>query len=168
MKRPIPALLSGLTISLSLCFVGSSFNTVHAQTTPPKITTKLSLTSANVRRGGSVRASLLLDIPPGYHVNAHEPVSRFALPTKIEVEVPNGMSIGPISYPKAIIRMFTFSEDRLGVYENRTVIRFNILVPLNQQTGRSEIKVRLSYQSCSDEVCFPPLKREISVSLNVS
>jgi DsbC/DsbD-like thiol-disulfide interchange protein len=167
MKRPTPALLSGLSIFLSLCFIWASLGTVLAQTTPPKITTKLSLTTANVQRGRSVRASLVLDIPRGYHVTAHDPVSRFALPTKIEVEAPSGFRIGSISYPRAIIRRFTFSEDRLGVYENRTVIRFNIMIPPNQQTGKSEIKARLSYQSCSNEVCFPPVKSEISVSLNV-
>jgi hypothetical protein len=47
------------------------------------------------------------------------------------------------------------------------VIRFNIVVPPNQPTGKTEIKTRLSYQSCSDEVCFPPIKREINVSFSV-
>ena len=168
MKRQILSLLSSLTVSLFLCLAWASLSTAHAQTTTPKISTKLSLNTANVQRGRSVRASLVLDIPPGYHVNAHDPVSRFALPTKIEVEAPSGIRIGPIFYPRGSVRRFTFSDDRLGVYENRTVIRFNIMIPPNQETGKSEIKARLSYQSCSDEVCFPPVKREISVSLNVS
>jgi DsbC/DsbD-like thiol-disulfide interchange protein len=168
MKPQILSFLSSLPIFLTLCFAWPSLGTVHPQTTAPMITTKLSLTTRQVQRGRSVRATLVIDVPRGYHVNAHEPVSRFALPTKIEVEAPSGMRIGPISYPRAIVRRFTFSEDRLGVYENRAVIRFNIMIPPNQQTGKSEIKARLSYQSCSDEVCFPPVKREISVSLNVS
>lgn len=168
MKRQILSLLSSLTISLCFCLAwAASLSTVHAQTTPPKITTKLSVTNASVQRGRSVNAMLVIDIPRGYHVNAHEPVSRFALPTKIEVEVPRGMKIGPIYYPRAIVRRFTFSGDRLGVYENRTVLRFNIMIPRNQQSGKSEIKARLSYQSCSDDVCFPPVKSDLSVSLNV-
>jgi len=167
MKRQIFSPLSRLTISLCVCLAWASLNTAQAQTTPPKITTKLSLTTANVQKGRSVSASLVLDIPRGYHVNAHDPVSRFALPTKIEVDAPSGIKIGSISYPRAILRRFTFSEDRLGVYESRTVIRFNIKIPANQQTGQSEIKAHLSYQSCSDEVCFPPVKTEISAPLNV-
>ena len=167
MKRQTLSLICSLTISLFLCLAWASLNTVHAQTTPPKITMKLSLTTANVQRGRSVSVSLVLDIPRGYHVNAHDPVSRFALPTKIEVDAPSGIKIGSIFYPRATVRRFTFSKDRLGVYENRAVIRFNIVIPSNLQTGKSEIKARLSYQSCSDEVCFPPQKSEISVSLNV-
>ena len=167
MKRRILSFFSGLAILLCPFAAWTSVITVHAQTTPPKITARLSLTNSSIRRGRSVRASLVLDIPRGYHVNAHNPVSRFALPTKIEVQAPSGMRIGSISYPRATVRRFTFSEDRLGVYENRAVIKFRITVPPNQPTGNGEIKARLSYQSCSDEVCFPPMKREISVSLIV-
>ena len=167
MKHRILSLLSGLTISLSVYAAWASPTIVNAQTTPPKITTRLLLANSSVHRGRWVQASLVLDIPPGYHVNAHDPVSRFALPTKIEVEAPSGVKIGPVFYPRAIVRRFTFSEDRLGVYESRAVIRFSIIVPSNQPPGKSEIKTRLSYQSCSDEVCFPPMKREISVSFTV-
>jgi DsbC/DsbD-like thiol-disulfide interchange protein len=167
MKRQILSHISRLTVSLCLFLAWASFITIHAQTTPPKITTKLSLTTANIERGRSVSATLVLDIPRGYHVNAHDPLSRFALPTKIEVEAPSRIRISSISYPRAIVRRFTFSEDRLRVYENRVIIKFNIVIPPNQQTGKSEIKTRLSYQSCSDEVCFPPQKSENSVLLNV-
>ncbi len=158
MKHRILSLLSCLTIFLSIYAAWASLTIVHAQTTPPKITTRLTLTTSNVHRGHWVQASLVLDIPPGYHVNAHDPVSRFALPTKIEVEAPSGVKIGPVSYPRAIVRRFTFSEDRLGVYESRAVIRFSIMVPSNQPAGKTEIKTRLSY---------PPMKREISVSFTV-
>ncbi len=167
MKHRILSLLSGLTISVGLSTAWVSLPIVRAQTTPPKIATRLLLASPNVQRGRRIYASIVLDIPRGYHVNAHHPVSKFALPTEIEIEAPSGMKVGPVFYPRAIVRRFAFSEDRLGVYENRSVIRFSITVPTNQPKGKTEIKARLSYQSCSDEVCFPPVKRETSVSLTV-
>src|SRR5713101_487413 len=156
-----------ISVTLLLAFSIAPGAVARAQTTPPKINVKLVLAGQRVQRGRAVSASLILEIPSGYHVNAHDPVSRFALPTKIEVEAPSGVKIGPVSYPRAIVRRFTFSEDRLGVYESRAVIRFSIMVPSNQPAGKTEIKTRLSYQSCSDEVCFPPMKREISVSFTV-
>jgi len=140
----------------------------RAQTTPPKINVKLVLAGQRVQRGRAVSASLILEIPSGYHVNAHDPVSRFALPTKVEVEVPGGIKLGTITYPKATVRKFSFSGDRLGVYENRAVIRIIIKVPPNQPRGNAEIKARLNYQSCSDEVCFPPMKREVTASFTIS
>jgi DsbC/DsbD-like thiol-disulfide interchange protein len=167
-KNRILFLFISVAALMSLSTVPDSFTVVHAQTTPPEITTQLSLTTSKVRRGRTVRGSLVLDIPSGYHVNAHNPISRFALPTKIEVEGPAGMKIGSVVYPKAIVRRFSFSKDRLGVYEGRAVIRFTITIPLNQTIGQGEVKARLSYQSCSDEVCFPPVTREIAVALSVT
>src|ERR671919_583197 len=156
------ALLLGSSIAVGGAAVA------RAQTTPPKIGTKLVLAAPRVPRGRAARASLILEIPSGYHVNAHDPVSRFALATKIDVEAPSGIKVGAITYPKAIVRKFSFSGDRLGVYENRAVIRFSIIVPPNQPKGNAEIKAQINYQSCSNEVCFPPMKREVTVSFTVS
>lgn len=152
---------------LSLAFAVGIFSTARSQTTPPKINTRLVLPQ-KVLRGRAVNASLIIDIPSGYHVNAHDPLSRFALPTKIDVEPPRGIKVGSITYPKAIVRKFSFSGDRLGVYENRAVIRFSLIVPPSQPPRNAEIKAWLNYQSCSNEVCFPPAKREVTLSFVVS
>ena len=157
-----------ISLTLLLAFSIAPSGAARAQTTPPKINVKLVLAGQRVQRGRAVWASLIVEIPSGYHVNAHDPVSRFALPTKVDVEVPDGIKVGTITYPKAIVRKFSFSGDRLGVYENRAVIRFIIMVPPNQPRGNAEIKARLNYQSCSNEVCFPPMKREVTASLAIS
>jgi DsbC/DsbD-like thiol-disulfide interchange protein len=159
-----------LVITLMLLGVSitrSGYSTARAQTTPPKIGMKWALASSKVQRGRAVGGSLILDIPSGYHVNAHDPLSRFALPTKIAIEAPSGIKLGRIAYPKPIVRKFGFSDDRLGVYEKRTVIRFSIIVPPDQPKLNTEIKARVLYQSCSDEVCFPPVKQEVTLSFVV-
>ena len=162
----------GTFVLVSLMLLGISIaggtGTASAQTTPPKIETTLALVTNKVQRGRAVSGSLILEIPAGYHVNAHKPLSRFALPTKIEVEAPDRIKVGPITYPKGIVRKFSFSDDRLVVYENRAVIRFSIIVPANQPKRNAEIKALLNYQSCSNEVCFPPAKREVTLSFTVS
>ena len=168
MKNRILFLLIGVATLMSFSTVPEGLTVVRAQTTPPKIATRLSLASSKVQRGRTVRGTFVLDIPSGYHVNAHNPISRFALATKIEVEAPHGIKVGSVVYPRAIVRRFSFSEERLGVYERRAVISFTIIVPLTQATGKGEIRARLSYQSCSNEVCFPPETREVVVALTVT
>src|SRR5216683_2355568 len=108
-----------ISVTLLLAFSIAPGGAARAQTTPPKINVKLVLAGQRVQRGRAVSASLIVEIPSGYHVNAHDPVSRFALPTKVEVEVPGGIKVGTITYPKATVRKFSFSGDRLGVNENR-------------------------------------------------
>jgi DsbC/DsbD-like thiol-disulfide interchange protein len=140
----------------------------HGQTTPPKIGARLVLAQDKVQAGRLISAALIIDIPPGYHLNAHEPISRFALPTKIEVQVPDGYKIGPISYPRAVVRKFSFTDERLGVYEKQAVIRFSLRIPSNEQQRTTTVKAILSYQSCSNEVCFPPKKQEAMVVFKVT
>jgi len=167
MKNRFATRTIGMAAFIICSIAPGSFTIVRGQTTAPNIAPQLSLTTQEVQRGRVVRASIVLTIPAGYHVNAHNPVSRFALPTKIDVEAPSGIRIGAITYPKAIVRRFNFSGDRLGVYEHSAVIRFSLIVPREQATGVGQLKVRLSYQSCSDEVCFPPSRREITIPITI-
>ena len=141
---------------------------VLAQTTPPKVEMKLVLANQKVQAGRLITAALMVDIPTGYHMNAHEPISSFALPTQIEVKLPEGYKLGTISYPRAVVRKFTFSEDRLGVYERHTVIKFSFRIPSTVPRGTTTLRAILNYQSCSDEVCFPPKKQEASVGLEIT
>jgi len=55
----------------------------------------------------------------------------------------------------------------VSVYEGRATMRFNVTVPANFSMGSTELKAHLRYQSCNDEVCFPPQSRDVSLWLNV-
>lgn len=120
-----------------------------------------------VQQGRTVSAAVVMDIPDGHHVNSNRPLSKFAIPTALKIEAPGGFRIGPVSYPRAQVRKFSFSDDKLAVYEGRAVLRFNVTVPANYQTGVAQLRVRLKYQSCTDEVCFPPVTREVDLPVTV-
>ncbi len=108
-----------------------------------------------------------MDIPSGYHVNSSKPLEKFLIPTQIKVEAPKDLRVGPVGYPRAVLRKFKFSKNRVSVYEGRATMRFSITVPRDASAGSKEIKVRVRYQSCNDEVCFPPQNKDISLWLTV-
>ena len=153
-----------LVVALLVC----NQSPIDAQTTPPKLSTRLVVAKERVQAGRLISASLIVDIPSGYHLNAREPISRFALPTKVEVQVPDGYKIGPILYPRAIVRKFSFTDERLGVYEKQAVIKFSLRIPSNERQRTTTVKAILSYQSCSNEVCFPPKEQEATVVFKVT
>ncbi|MBA3321591.1 MAG: hypothetical protein H0T45_09155 [Pyrinomonadaceae bacterium] len=119
-----------------------------------------------VRQGRTVQAAIVLDIPAGYHVNAHRPFDKFSIPTVVQLDA-SGVRLSPVSYPRPTVRRLSFSNEPLALYEGRTVLRFNVTVPANHQTGILELKARVSYQRCNDEVCFPPAKRDLTIPLMV-
>ena len=126
-----------------------------------------SIAPEKVKKGRTVRATVLMDIPAGLHVQSNKPLDKFLVPTKLDVETPSGMNVGPISYPRALMRKLKFSKGNVAVYEGKAMIRFNVTVPANYSGGSGEIKGKLRFQACNDESCFPPITREAKMWLNV-
>src|SRR6185503_5487416 len=120
-----------------------------------------------VKKGRVVRATVVMDIPSGLHVQSSKPLDKFLVATKLDVETPSGMKVGPISYPRALMRKLKFSKGMVAVYEGKSMLRFNITVPANYSGGSGEIKGKLRFQACNDESCFPPVTREVKMWLNV-
>lgn len=119
------------------------------------------------QRGRTILAAVVLDIPAGYHVNSSRPLSKFAIPTTLRVESQDGIKIGIISYPRATVRHFSFSKDQLAVYEGKAVMRFSITIPANHEIGITELRAHVKFQSCNDEMCFPPQTRELTLPIAV-
>lgn len=126
-----------------------------------------SIAPDRVKKGRVARASVVMDIPAGLHVQSNKPLDKFLIATKLDVEAPSGMKVGPISYPRALMRKLKFSKAAVAVYEGRSVIRFNVTVPANYSGGSGEIKGKLRFQACNDDACFPPVTREVKMWLNV-
>ena len=120
-----------------------------------------------IKKGRVVRASVVMDIPSGLHVQSSKPLDKFLVATKLDVETPSGMKVGPVSYPRPVMRKLKFSKAMVAVYEGRAMLRFDVTVPANYSGGSGEIKGKLRFQACNDESCFPPLTREVKMWLNV-
>ena len=122
------------------------------------------------QQGSSFQAAVVMDIPGGLHVNANKPLGKYAVPTVIRVDAPRGFRVTPVTYPRGSARTFSFGgadASRLAVYEGRTIFRFNVNVPANQPFGVETVRVSVRFQSCSDEVCFPPATRDLPLSIAV-
>lgn len=126
-----------------------------------------SIAPDKVKKGRTVKASVVMEIPNGLHVQSNKPLDKFLIATKLDVETPKGMTVGPVSYPRALMRNLKFSKSKVAVYEGRAIIRFPVTVPANYSGGSGEIKGKLRFQACNDDSCFPPVTREVKMWLNV-
>ena len=126
-----------------------------------------SIAPDKIKKGRVARATVTMDIPSGLHVQSSKPLDKFLVPTKLDVETPQGMKTGPISYPRALMKKLKFSKSVVAVYEGKAVIRFNVTVPANFYGDGGEIKGKLRFQACNDDSCFPPVTREVKMRLYV-
>lgn len=149
--------------------VSSSVKAINAVAAAPQPTLRINgFFSANkAQRGRTVQAAVVVEIPAGYHVNSNRPLSKFAIPTQLKVDAPRGIRVSAVSYPRAVTRRFSFSPDQLAVYEGRAVLRFSVTVPANFAEGVVQLRANLKYQSCTDEVCFPPATRTVNMPITV-
>lgn len=142
------------------------YSTPHPQSSND-VKVSISLAPDKTQKGRTIKAHVMMEIPDGLHVQSNKPLDKFLIATKLDVETPSGMRVGPISYPRALMRNLKFSKGKVAVYEGRAAIRFNVTVPAAYSGGSGEIKGKLRFQACNDDACFPPVTREVKMWLNV-
>jgi DsbC/DsbD-like thiol-disulfide interchange protein len=145
-------------LSLGLVFLAGNSVETNAQTINGSIGT--------VKRGGAVKGTIVMNIPNGLHVNSSRPNTEYAIPTSVNLSAP-GVKVGTVMYPRGANRKFEFSDDTLNVYENRAVFNFNVAVPANYKGNTVKIRAVVRYQACTDQVCYPPKNKEITLTARV-
>lgn len=185
-RDPIIRLALAL-LTLTAALAPTTFTNAHATTpalvaaladaTPPEPEPQSSNIGVNgffsvdpAQQGSTFQAAVVMDIPTGLHVNSNRPLGKYAVPTVVKVDAPRGFRVTPVAYPRGSVRTFRFGgadADRLAVYEGRTIFRFNVSVPANQGPGVETVRVSVRFQSCNDEVCFPPATRELALRIAI-
>lgn len=120
-----------------------------------------------VKRGGSTRGTVVMSIPGGLHVNSYRPNSEYAIPTRVTVSGGAGLKLGAVTYPRGTNRKFEFSENTINVYEGRVSFNFNVTVPANYKGSTISVRAVVRYQACTDEVCYPPKSKTVTLTARV-
>src|SRR4051794_31677991 len=74
-----------------------------------------SIAGGAITRGKASKATVVLAIPGGLHVNSHRPSGEYAIATTVRA-TGKGVTIGRVSYPGGHNRKFAFSENSINVY----------------------------------------------------
>ena len=120
----------------------------------------------SVARGTSARGSIVLSIPGGLHVNSSRPASEYAIPTTVRLSGTGVRVTGP-TYPRGVNRKFQFSENLINVYEGTVRFPFTVNVPRGFKGDTVRVRAVVRYQACTDEVCYPPRSKEVTLTARV-
>jgi DsbC/DsbD-like thiol-disulfide interchange protein len=125
-----------------------------------------SIANGSVARGSSARGSIVLSIPGGLHVNSSRPASEYAIPTSVRLSGTGARVSGP-TYPRGVNRKFQFSENLINVYEGTVRFPFTVTVPRGFKGDTVRVRAVVRYQACTDEVCYPPRSKEVTLTARV-
>ncbi len=125
-----------------------------------------SIEKGSVKRGVMAKGSIILSIPNELHINSNKPTSDYMIPTVLKLSS-NQVKSTKINYPKGKNLKFDFSDEPINVYEGQTIIKFSFNVPKILKSKRIKIRALVSYQACTNEVCYPPQKKAIILAAMV-
>jgi Disulphide bond corrector protein DsbC len=121
-----------------------------------------------VARGMTFQMAVVMKIRQGFHVNARKVTQDYLIPTDLRAEAPAGFKLGAIAYPDGALKTFSFSKDKqLNVYTDSVVIRVPVTVLAGAPLGAQHFPMKLHYQACSDEICLPPVSKDVDATINV-
>ena len=154
-KKHYRIILFALIFGVSGCFAAVNGQTVTG-----------SIAGGAITRGGTSRATVYLSMPAGLHVNSNRPNSEYAIPTTVRASS-RGVRVGPVNYPRGHNRKFDFSQDRINVYDGRVAFGFNVTVPPTFKGNTVRVNVAVKYQACTNEVCYQPRTKNITLTARV-
>lgn len=126
-----------------------------------------SIAGGTAARGKKARATVVLSIPSGLHTNSSRPGGEYAIATSVKATSQSGVKIGSVSYPRGTNRKFEFAEKPLNVYEGRVPFGFDVTVPSTFKGNSVKVNVTVRYQACTNEVCYPPKSKAITLTAKV-
>ena len=103
----------------------------------------------NARDGFSID----LDIRPGWHINAHQPLDEDLIPTELFPDR-STLTLDEIDYPAAEQVKLRLSAQPLALYQGQ--VHIGGRMGTDTAPGAKPAPLRLRLQACSDRVCLAP------------
>ncbi len=119
------------------------------------------------KRGDPVQAKIPVVVQPGYHVNSNTPSDEYLIPLRLTWKAQGALEGGQISYPRASMEKYEFSEKPLSVYTGNFELTASFKIAANAPAGPGAAIGQLRYQACNNRACFPPKTVEVTVPYQV-
>jgi thiol:disulfide interchange protein len=153
--------------SVALALIAASAGTAHAQLGPPKADITSVVETDAVQTGSSVRVALRVRLPEGYHVQSNKPRDPSLIPTVLSVDVPDGVAAKEVVYPPSTDLNQVGQTQSLAVFEKDFAIGVQLTVASNAPAGNVVVPVRLRYQACDANLCYPPKTADAQWAIRV-
>lgn len=106
-------------------------------------------------------------IPAGGHIESDQPAEKFLIPTKLTLDPIEHISFGPIQYPKATEKRFSWTETVLKVFSGTIQVKVPLIVSRNVPAITVTISGTLNYQGCTASSCLPPSSQKFSIEAKI-
>jgi len=138
-----------------------------AQRVTSESVVKVGAQPVQIVAGGSGKTAVRITIQTGYHVNANPPTFPYLKATTLVVPPAEGVSLGTVTYPKALQKKFAFAEKELAVYEGEAEVMALLKVDKAAPKGERSVPAELRIQACDEQVCYAPGTIAFAIPVNI-
>lgn len=165
-RTAIPALMAMLLMLGSGAIVGISD---QKPLEPIKWSIKAALPDKSLKPGEQFTVQLTAKIDNGWHLYSIEQPEGG--PTAMRIYMPSEQPFeqaGTIDSSEPTVAMDPNFNLVTQYYEGQAAFTIPVKVAANAASGKSEVKVNVSFQTCSDELCLPPKTVKLAVEVNLA
>jgi uncharacterized protein YyaL (SSP411 family) len=102
-------------------------------------------------------------IQPGWHINAHQPLSDKLIPTVLQTgDLNTAGDLSEVSYPPPVLKTLGFQNEKLALYEGGLSLKAAVSPP-NSSPSDKQLQLMLRLQACDEKVCLPPENLQLQV-----
>ena len=113
-------------------------------------------------------AAVVLQIQPGWHVNAHEGIPDFFIPLEVFLSPNSPLSlVGKVRYESGIPKSLAGESKPFAVYQGGTTLFLDLVLTSGAAEGPLPVKLQARYQACNDQVCMAPMNLPVNLDLTV-
>ena len=120
-----------------------------------------------IHPGETFRVAIVTNIKQGFHINSHKPLDRFLMPTVVKFDEREDIVFGPLTYPEAKLKQFSFSTNEVSVYTGKISILAQGKLAEDISPGDIKVSGKLAYQVCDDHKCFMPQAVRFEIPLEI-
>ncbi|HEM46703.1 MAG TPA: DUF255 domain-containing protein [Alphaproteobacteria bacterium] len=155
-----------LAAVLALFAAATAAQTFFADEELVDVSAGLSLSAFHPGSRGFV--AVTATIAGDWHINAHEPLDEYLIPTVLAIDAPPDIAIERILYPEPDRLRLEIADGDMLLYHGQVVFGAELSVAPGAEPGPREIAVRLRYQGCNNLTCREPAEATATVVLRVA
>jgi len=141
---------------------------VHAQAAEDWLSARVLADREALVRGEAFRLAVILDIAPGYHINANPPSADRLVPTEVKPQDHPAIEWAEVRYPKGKPLAAEWAAGgSVSVYSGRAIIIVEGQVADGAPPGETVVRLTLKYQGCDENTCFRPASRRIETPVPI-
>ena len=128
---------------------------------------KLTAPEVIVHAGENATINVYVVVKKGFHIQSHEVIDEFIVPTTLEMNTGEIITTGKYSFPPGKKFKLEGTDNYLLVYDGN----FKITIPFKAsekiQKGKYPLYAKLRYQACDSRTCFFPKSIDFIISVTV-